>query len=59
MLVGRRLSPFWATVRYIALCYGNVVLSFLLATLVYCGEKVAWIRMLLRARVGLGPDDIV
>ena len=42
-----------------SLCYGNAVLSVLFVTLAYCGQQVAWIRMPLRARVGLGPDDIV
>ena len=46
-------------VERFALCYGNAVLSVLFVTLAYCGQQVAWIRMPLRARVGLGPDDIV
>ena len=34
-------------------------LSCLSVTLVYCGEKVGWIKMPLGKEVGLGPGDIV
>jgi len=44
-------------VKRFALCYPTAVC--LSVTLVYCGQTVGWIRMPLRAEVGLGPDDIV
>jgi len=45
-----------------ALCYGTFVcrdLSVLSVTLVYCGQTVGWIKMLLGREVGLGPCHIV
>jgi len=44
-------------------CYGTVVclsvLSCLSVTLVYCGQRVGWIKMKLGTEVGLSPGDIV
>jgi len=36
-----------------------VCLSRLDVTLVYCGQTVEWIKMLLGREIGLGPGDIV
>ena len=35
------------------------VLSCLSVTLVYCGQMVGWINIILRSQVGLGPGDTV
>jgi len=44
-------------VKRFALCYRIVVLSVLSETLVYCGQTVGWIKMLLGTEAGLGPGD--
>jgi len=47
-------------VKRFALCYRTVVcLSCLSVTLVYCGQKVGWIKMKLGKEVRLGPGHIV
>ena len=55
-------------VKRFALCYRTVVchvclsclsVSYLSVTLVYCGQKVGWIKMPLDTEVGLGQGDIV
>ena len=49
-------------VKRFALCYQTVVLSCLsclCVTLVYCGQTVGWIKMLLGTEVGIGPGHIV
>jgi len=50
--------------KLFALCYKTVVclsvcLSCLSETLVYCGQTIGWIRMLLGMEVSLGPGHIV
>ena len=55
---------YWATAcKTLRLCYRTVVLSVCLSrldvTLVYCGQTVGWIKMLLGREIGLGPGDIV
>jgi len=47
-------------VKWFALWYRVVVcLPVCFVTLVYCGQTVGWIKMLLVTEVGLGPGDIV
>jgi len=55
------LVNFWATIKDFALCYRTVVCrhSVLSVTLVYCGQRVGWIKMPLGTEVGLGPGHIV
>jgi len=58
------LCRFWATVCKMArpICYRTVVchvLSVLSETLVYCGQRVRWIKMKLGMQEGLGPGHNV
>jgi len=47
-------------VKRFALSYRTVVCPVCLSvTLVYCGQKVGWIKMTLGTEVGLGPGDIM
>jgi len=58
---------FWATVcktvrrmLWFAVCCRTVVLSFLsVCDVGVCGQTVAWIKMKLGTKVGLGPGHIV
>ena len=56
LLFGRQLQ---VTVCPMLQDHCSVCLSCLSETLVYCGQTVAWIKMLLGTKVGLGPYDIV
>ena len=56
------LVGFWATVTSNGSPYAMGPMSCLSVTLVYCGQKVGWIKMPLGTvgtEVGLGPGDIV
>ena len=50
---------FWATVTSNGSPYATGPLCCLSATLVYCDQKVGWIKMALGMEVGLGPGNIV
>ena len=51
--------PLQVTVRPMLRDRCPVCRPCLSVTLVYCGQKVGWIRIPLGAEVGLGPDNIV
>ena len=60
------VTDFWATICKTVRptlsdpCLSCPVLSLCLSvTLVYCGQRVAWIKVKLGTEVGLGPDHIV
>ena len=53
-------NNFWATVsKTVRPMLSDRSLSCLSVTLVYCGQKVGWIKMKLGVQVGLGPGHIV
>ena len=58
-LLPQTFAAFWATVGSNGLRYAAGLLSCVSVTLVYCGQTVGWIKMLLGRDVGLDPGDIV
>jgi len=53
-------NNFWATVsKTVRRMLSDRSLSCLSVTLVYCGQKVGWIKIKLGMEVGLGPGHIV
>jgi len=52
-------TAFWTTVCETVSPYAIGQLSDCLVTLVYCGQTIGWIKMLLATQVGLDQGDIV